>query len=120
METPPGGRRGSNSLVLPESPVVLLPLLPEALLLVAEPVMVLLSVSEPFEVPVLFAVPDVLDCSSLLLSLLLSLVGVALALDVFSLALVLLAEVSLLSLLLTLDEQRSDVALHGIKRVAPC
>jgi len=84
MEAPPAGRRGSNSLVLLEVLVVLLPL-PEALLLVAEPVMVLLSDSEPFDVPVLFAVPDVLDSSSLLLSslLLLSLVGVALVLESF-------------------------------------
>jgi hypothetical protein len=81
--------------------VVLLPL-PEALLFVAEPVMELLSVSEPFDVPVLFAVPDVLDSSSLLLSLLLSLVGVALVLEVFSL--VLLAELSLLLLLLLFEE----------------
>ena len=103
MEAPPAGRRGSNSLVLLEVLVVLLPL-PEALLLVAEPVMELLSVSEPFDVPVLFAVPDVLDSSSLLLlSLLLSLVGVALALEVFSLSLVLLAELSLLLLLFVED-----------------
>ena len=99
MEAPPAGRRGSNSLVLLEVLVVLLPL-PEALLLVAEPVMELLSVSEPFDVPVLFAVPDVLDSSSLLL---LSLVGVALALEVFSLSLVLLAELSLLLLLFVED-----------------
>jgi len=85
--------------------VVLLPL-PEALLLVAEPVMVLLSDSEPFDVPVLFAVPDVLDSSSLLLSslLLLSLVGVALVLESFPLSLVLLAELSLLLLLLFVED----------------
>jgi len=55
---------------------------------------------------VLFAVPDVLDSSSLLLSslLLLSLVGVALVLESFPLSLVLLAELSLLLLLLLFVE----------------
>lgn len=93
MEAPPAGRRGSKAF----DPLEVLEDLPPDF--VAEPVIELLSVSEPFEVPELFAVPDVLD--SLLLSLLLSPVGVALALEVLS---VLLAELSLLLLLLFVDD----------------
>lgn len=109
MEAPPAGLRGSNTVAELDFDVVLVP--------DCEPVAEPLCDPELFAVPVFFAVselpelPELLDSSLSLLSLLLSPVGVADGLASVLEPLSLLSLDLLVALSFTSEDERSDEAL---------